>query len=152
MWGFAGFQGVLLVLPPIVTAVTTAALAAQQSEECLIWAAFYALIICGVATLLQASRIWRVGAGHVLITAGSVSLVVVSVPALSAGGPAMLAAVTIAGALAQFALAAWLPQLRRIITPLVSGTALSCWPPPCCPLPLTGSSPYPRAPCPTLAC
>ena len=124
VWGFAGFQGVLLVLTPIVTAVTTAALVAEQSQEYLAWAAFAALVICGIATALQASRIWRIGTGHVLITAGSVSLVVVSVPALSAGGPAMLAGLCLAGALAQFALSAWLPMLRRIITPVVSGTAL----------------------------
>ncbi len=124
VWGFAGFQGVLLVLTPIVTAVTTAALVAEQSEEYLVWSAFAALIICGLATALQASRIWRIGTGHVLITAGSVSLIVVSVPALSAGGPAMLAGLTVAGALAQIALSAWLPVMRRVITPVVSGTAL----------------------------
>ena len=124
VWGFAGFQGVLLVLTPIVTAVTTAALVAEQSEQYLVWAAFAALIICGAATMLQASRIWRIGSGHVLITAGSVSLVVVSVPALSAGGPAMLAGLCIAGALAQYALSAWLPLMRRVITPVVSGAAL----------------------------
>jgi hypothetical protein len=42
----AGFQGVLLVLTPIVTAVTTAALVSGQSEQYLIWAAFAALLIC----------------------------------------------------------------------------------------------------------
>ena len=114
----------LLVLTPIVTAVTTAALVAEQSEQYLVWAAFAALIICGVATMLQACRIWRIGTGHVLITAGSVSLLVVSVPALSAGGPAMLAGLSIAGAGAQYALSAWLPLMRRIITPVVSGAAL----------------------------
>ena len=120
----AGFQGVLLVLTPIITAVTTAALLGGQSEEYLVWAAFAALVICGVTTALQAGRVWRIGTGHVLITAGSVSLIVVSVPALAAGGPAMLAGLTIAGAMAQFALSTWLPQLRRIVTPVVSGTAL----------------------------
>ena len=124
VWGFAGFQGVLLVLTPIVTAVTTAALVAEQSQQYLVWAAFAALIICGLTTALQSSRIWRVGTGHVLITAGSVSLIVVSVPALQAGGPAMLAALCLAGALSQYALSLWLPLLRRIITPVVSGTAL----------------------------
>ena len=124
VWAFAGFQGVLLVLTPIVTAVTTAALVAEQSEQYLVWAAFATLVICGVATMLQATRIWRIGTGHVLITAGSVSLVAVSVPALSAGGPGMLALLCLAGALTQFALSAWLPQLRRVITPVVSGAAL----------------------------
>ena len=88
VWEFAGFQGALLALTPIATAVTTAALVAEQSEQYLVWAAFAALIVCGAATMLQASRIWRIGSGHLLITAGSVSLVVVSVPALSAGWPA----------------------------------------------------------------
>ena len=74
--------------------------------------------------MLQACRIWRIGTGHVLITAGSVSLLVVSVPALSAGGPAMLAGLCLAGAGAQFALSFWLPQMRRVITPVVSGAAL----------------------------
>ena len=124
VWAFAGFQGVLLVLTPIVTAVTTAALVAEQSEQYLVWAAFATLVICGAATMLQASRIWRIGTGHVLITAGSVSLVAVSVPALSAGGPGMLAVLCLAGALTQFALSVWLPQLRRVITPVVSGAAL----------------------------
>ena len=120
----AGFQGVLLALTPIVTAVTTAAVLAGQSEQYLVWAAFAALLVCGFTTALQAGRIWQVGTGHVLITAGSVSLIVVSVPALIAGGPAMLAGLTVAGAMAQFALSAWLPQLRRVITPVVSGVAL----------------------------
>ena len=124
VWGFAGFQGALLVFAPIVAAVTTASLVAEQSQEYLVWASFTALVICGSITILQASRIWRFGAGHVLITAGSVSLVVVSVPALSAGGPAMLAGLCIAGALVQYTLSAWLPLMRRIITSLVSGTAL----------------------------
>ena len=120
----AGFQGVLLVLTPIVTTVTTTAHVAEQSEQYLIWAAFAALLICGFTTALQAGRVWRLGSGHVLITAASVSLIVVGVPALKEGGPAMLASLVVAGAIAQFALSAWLPLLRRIITPVVAGTAL----------------------------
>ncbi len=115
---------VLLVLTPIVTTVTTTAHVAEQSEQYLIWAAFAALLICGFTTALQAGRVWRLGSGHVLITAASISLIVVAVPALKEGGPAMLASLVVAGAMAQFALSAWLPLLRRIITPVVAGTAL----------------------------
>ena len=114
----------LLVLTPMVTAVTTTALVAGQSEAYLIWAAFASFLVCGVITALQAGRVWRFGTGHVLLTAASVSLIVVSVPALSAGGPGLLATVIVAGALSQFALSLWLPLLRRIITPVVTGTAL----------------------------
>ncbi len=120
----ASFQGVLLVLTPMVTAVTTTALVAGQSEDYLVWSAFAAFLICGLITALQAGRVWRFGTGHVLLTAASVSLIVVSVPALEAGGPGLLAAVVVAGALSQFALSLWLPLLRRIITPVVTGTAL----------------------------
>ena len=120
----AGFQGVLLVLTPIITAVTTTALVSGQSEQYLVWAAFATLIVCGCITALQAGRVWRLGTGHVLITAASVSLIVVGVPALEEGGPPMLTALLVVGALAQFALSIWLPLLRRIITPVVAGTAL----------------------------
>ena len=57
-----------------------------------------------------------------IITAPTVQFVVVMVAALSEGGPALLASLMVVSAIAQFALAAWLPLLRRIITPLVSGT------------------------------
>ena len=120
----AGFQGVLLVLTPMVTAITTTAFVAGQSDSYLTWAAFATFLICGVTTVLQAGRIWRFGTGHVLLTAASVSLIIVGVPALQSGGPGLLSALLIFGALAQFALATWLPLLRRIITPVVTGTAL----------------------------
>ena len=120
----AGFQGVLLVLTPMVTAITTTALVAGQSDSYLTWAAFATFLICGVTTALQAGRVWILGTGHVLLTAASVSLIIVGVPALQAGGPALLSALVICGAVAQFALATWLPLLRRIITPVVTGTAL----------------------------
>ncbi len=120
----AGFQGVLLVLTPMVTAITTTAFVAGQSPEYLTWAAFAAFLICGCTTALQAGRVWRFGTGHVLLTAASVSLVVVGVPALEAGGPGLLSALVVCGALAQFGLATWLPLVRRIITPVVTGTAL----------------------------
>ena len=120
----AGFQGVLLVLTPMVTAITTTALVAGQSPDYLTWAAFAALLICGVTTALQAGRIWRFGTGHVLLTAASVFLIVVGVPALEAGGPGLLSALVVCGALAQFALSTRLARVRRIVTPVVTGTAL----------------------------
>ena len=120
----AGFQGVLLVLTPMVTAITTTAPVSGRSSSYLTWTAFAALLICGITTALQAGRIGRIGTGHVLFTAANVSLVVVGVPALQAGRPGLLSALVVCGALAQFALATWLPFVRRIITPVVKGTAL----------------------------
>ena len=114
----------LLVLTPMVTAITTTALVAGQSDSYLTWAAFTTFLICGVVTALQAGRIWILGTGHVLLTAASVSLIIVGVPALQSGGPGLLSALLIFGAFSQFALATWLPLVRRIITPVVTGTAL----------------------------
>ena len=47
-----------------------------------------------------------------------------AVLALAEGGPAMLASLMLVSALFFFAVATWLPQLRRVITPVVPGTVL----------------------------
>ena len=52
------------------------------------------------------------------------SFVAISLMAVVKGGPAMLASIFIVSSLLLFALAAWLPLLRRIITPVVSGSVL----------------------------
>ena len=119
-----GVQGVMLVLAPTVLIVAITAQAAGQGERYLSWAVFAALIIGGVLTVLQAGRVGRLGAGHVLITSSTPKFIAISVVALAEGGPAMLASLIVIASLFQFALAAWLPLLRRIITPVVSGTVL----------------------------
>ncbi len=119
-----GLQGVMLVLAPTVLIVAITAQAAGQGERYLSWAIFAALIIGGVLTVLQAGRIWRLGAGHVLITGPTPVFIAISVVALAEGGPAMLASLIVVASLFQFAMAAWLPLLRRVITPVVSGTVL----------------------------
>ena len=48
--------------------------AGGQSESYLSWAVFATLIIAGGLTALQASRVWRLGAGHVLIMGGYTQL------------------------------------------------------------------------------
>ena len=59
-----------------------------------------------------------------LISGTTPSFIAISITALAEGGPAMLASLIVVSSLLQFALAAWLPLLRRIITPVVSGTVL----------------------------
>ena len=117
-------QGIMLVLATTVLMVTIIVRAADEGERYLSWAVFAALIISGAVTALQASRIGRLGAGHVLMTGAGPHFIAVSVLALTEGGLSMLASLIVVSSLFQFALAAWLPLLRRIITPLVSGTAL----------------------------
>ena len=119
-----GLQGVLLVLAPIVLVVAVSALAAGQDAQHLTWAVFAALIVSGIVTVLQAAKIGRVGLGHVLVTGITPNFIAVSVLALAEGGPGTLASLLVISSLFYLAVAAWLPQLRRMITPAVSGTVL----------------------------
>ena len=119
-----GLQGVLFAIAPLVLVVAITARAGGQGESYLTWTVFAALIIAGGLTALQASRVWRLGAGHILIMGVTPNFVAVSALALAAGGPALLASLVVAASLFYLALATWLPILRRILTPAVSGTML----------------------------
>ncbi len=119
-----GAQGVLLVLPPAISIVVITVLATGQGEAYLTWAIFAALIIVGVVTALQASRIGRLGAGHMVVVGVTPNYIGLSVLALEEGGPGMLASLMVVSGIFFLVVATWLPQLRRIITPTVSGTVL----------------------------
>ena len=119
-----GTQGVLIVVAPAVLIVAITAVASGQDERYLTWAVFASLIIGGAVTALQAAGIGWLGTRHILITGTTPNYVAVSVLALEAGGPATLASLIILSAIFYLAIAAWLPRLRRIITPAVSGTVL----------------------------
>ena len=114
----------MLVLATIVLIVAITARAGGQDDSYLTWAVFASLVIAGGLTALQAGRFGRFGAGHILIMGPTPNYVAVSVLALAAGGPALLASLTVAAALFYLLLSVWLPLLRRIITPVVSGTVL----------------------------
>ena len=114
----------MIGLAPTVLIVAITALAAGQDERYLSWTVFAALIISGVNTALQAAKIGRLGGGHVLIMGATPNFIAVSVLAIEEGGPAMLASLIVLSSFFYLALAAWLPLLRRIITPVVSGTVL----------------------------
>ena len=119
-----GLQGVMMILASIVVIVAVTARSGGQDDDYLTWAVFAALIISGGLIALQASRVWRLGAGHILFMGPTTNFVAVAVLALEAGGPAMLASLTVAASLFYLMLAFWLPLLRRVITPIVSGTVL----------------------------
>ena len=120
-----GFQAALLCLGGVVLTPAIVIRAAGQSETYLSWAIFMAVVVSGISTILQAVRIGRFGAGHVLIMGTSGAFIAVCVTALTEGGPALLATLIVASALFQFLLAARLSLLRLIITPVVSGTVIA---------------------------
>ena len=119
-----GFQAAAVVLAPVVLGTVIIVRAAGQAESYLLWTVFAALVVSGVSTILQAVRIGRIGAGHVLLMGTSGAFIAVCITALVKGGPAMMASLIVVSSLFQFALAARLSLLRRIITPVVSGTVI----------------------------
>ena len=120
-----GFQAAMLTLAGIVLTPAIVIRVADQGESYLNWAVFAALVISGLSTILQAVRVGRFGAGHILIMGTSGAFIAVSVAALVEGGPGLLAILVIISAVFQFALAARLSFLRRLITPVVAGTVIA---------------------------
>ena len=117
-------QYVVLALPPTVLVVILTVRATGQDDGYLTWAVFAAFIINAVVTTIQAVRLWRLGCGLTVVTGPTIQFVAITAAAVSQGGPALLATLLVASSLFQFAVAAWLPLMRRIITPVVSGTVL----------------------------
>ena len=123
-----GLQLAALVLPGAVLIPTIVFRSAGQPEDILLWAVFASVVVSGAATALQAFRAGRVGAGYLIVTGASGAAIAVSIAALEAGGPALLAALVLAMALLQFAFSARLALFRRILTPTVTGTIIMLTP------------------------
>ena len=120
----AGFQGALVMVGSIVLTVVIVFRIADQPAEYISWGVFAALLISGANTILQAVRFWRFGAGHVLVMGTSGTFIAVCIAALVEAGPAVMASLIVVSSLVQFLLAAWLPALRRVFTPMVTGTVI----------------------------
>ena len=120
----AGVQAALTIISGVVLGVLIVFRIAGQPEASLAWAVFAAMLISGVTTIIQAVRIWRIGAGHVLMMGTSGAFIAVCAGALMQGGPALMASLVVISALFQFALAARLSLFRRIFTPVVTGTVI----------------------------
>ena len=119
-----GIQAALVSLGGIVLGAVIVFRIAGQPESYIPWAIFAALIVSGISTFLQAVRFWRIGAGHVLVMGTSGAFIAVCVTALVEGGPATMASLIVISSLFQFLLASRLSLLRRIFTPVVSGTVI----------------------------
>ena len=114
----------VLAIGGVVLTVAIVLRSAGSSAGYLAWGAFSALLVSGVATILQARRVGRLGSGYVLMMGTSGVFIAVSVAALREGGPGLLASLIIVSSLFQFLLAGRLSILRRILTPTVAGTVI----------------------------
>ena len=108
-----------VVLTPVILIST-----AGGSEAYLTWAVFGALAVSGVATVVQALRIGRIGAGYILVMGSTSAFLPMSVTAIVEGGPALLATLIVMSSIVQFLLGAKMALLRRVFTPTVAGTVL----------------------------
>ena len=119
-----GLQIALLTVGGVVLTVAIVSRAGGASEAYLTWGVFAAAAISGVTTIIQAVRIGRIGAGYVLMMGTSGSFIAVCITALVEGGPSLMATLIIISSLFQFLLSTRLSLLRRILTPVVSGTVI----------------------------
>ena len=81
-----GLQGALLRVPSMVLVVAITVRAVGQDESYLTWAVFATLAIAGASTILQAARLGRVGAGHVIMMGITPSFIPITILALDAAG------------------------------------------------------------------
>ena len=117
-----GLQGAALLLAPTVLNVTVAVRSSGLDDAYLTWSVFAALLISAIITALQALRFWRFGAGHIVLTCPAALFIAIMVATVSAAGPSTFASLLVVCCVVQVALAWWLPALRRIFTPVVTGT------------------------------
>lgn len=117
-----GLQGAALILAPMVLNVVIAVRSSGLGDDYLAWSVFAAMLICGMVIAAQALQLGRFGSGHVALTYPAAMFIAMMVGAVNAAGPATFASLLLVCSVIQIALAWWLPTLRRIITPTVSGT------------------------------
>ena len=117
-----GLQLAGMVLPGAVLIPTVVFRSASQPEEIVLWAVFASLAASGATTVLQSLRLGRFGARYLIVAGASGAAIAVSIAALEAGGPALLAALVLAMGLMQLALSFRLAPFRSVLTPTVTGT------------------------------
>ena len=116
-------QVVTLVLTGIIL-IPIIVLNAADYPEGLEWAVFAALVVSGLATILQARPAGPIGAGYPLYMGTSGAFIGVSAAAVAAGGLSLLGTLVVASSLVQFFFSARLSFFRRLITPTVGGTVI----------------------------
>ena len=110
------------MLAPTVLNVAIAIRSSGLDDTYLTWSVFAALLISAAITALQAFQLWRFGAGHIVLTCPAALFIGIMVATISAAGPSTFMSLLVVCCVVQVALAWWLPTLRRIFTPVVTGT------------------------------
>ena len=118
----SGAQIVVLGITGLVAFPTILVLAAGETDAYLSWAVFCTVVLSGAATILQAARIGRIGAGYLLTIGPAGPFIGICVAALVEGGPGLLAILVIISSLVPLAISPRLSLFRRLLTPTIVGT------------------------------
>jgi xanthine permease XanP len=116
---FSILASATLLVTPVVVARESG-----RDESYLVWMVFASLLVVGLSTLIQAKRLGPVGGGAVLPMFTAAFAIPFCITAVVDGGPATLTTLIIASALFQLVISKWLFVLRRVVTPIVSGTVI----------------------------
>ena len=119
-----GIQLAVLNIAAVMLIPMVVMRAAGMSDDYLSWAVLASVVVCGAMTMLQAVRIGRLGAGHVMVMGTSGAFIPACIMALTGGGPALLATLVVISALVPLLLSWRLALFQRILTPAVSGTVI----------------------------
>lgn len=117
-----GLQAALLQIGFFVFIPVAVFRAGRLDASDMAWPVFAALAVGGLATMLQATKLGPFGARRQQLMAPSPAFAAVSVAALKAGGPPLLATLIAISAPCQVFLASRLSWLHRILTPTITGT------------------------------
>ncbi len=120
-----GAQIVVLILAGIAITPIIVLKAAGAEDQGADWVVFAALLVSGLATMLQARPIGPFGAGYVLFMGTSGAFIAVSITAIQAGGLPLLGTLVATSALLQFLFALRLGWFRKIVNPTVGGTVIT---------------------------
>ena len=116
---FSILASATLLVTPVVVAKESG-----RDESYLIWMVFASLLVVGVSTLIQVRRLGPLGGGAVLPMFTAAFAIPFCITAVVDGGPTTLTTLIIASAIFQLVISKWLFVLRRVVTPIVSGTVI----------------------------
>ncbi len=119
-----GFQIAVLSIAGVILIPTVVMRAADATEAYLSWAVFTAVAVGGAATMLQAARIGRIGAGYILAMGPSAAFISVCITAVAEGGPGMLATLVVIASFVPLVLSWRLSLFQRFLTPTVTGIVI----------------------------
>lgn len=117
-------QHVMLVYSEIIIFPVIVGKNAGAPMEHILFASFAAALAAGLATMLQVLRIGNIGTGYVLFMGSSAAYFTGCVDAVSAGGFALLATLSILVAPIEIFMSYTLRHLRHVFTPVVGGVIL----------------------------